>query len=471
MESIARPLRALHEDVSWFARAKEVKLLHVRCDAALRKTALEVMLAGEFHADNRSPYVALEDAWMIADSGWAVRSRRLVEHWEGRRRVTAEEGIELGSLSGQRPASANPLAAFGGWLNLVLQCVRPPLEGLVVVLAPTKVEDPVAFESELRELIQRPELASARWIVADVLEAPLERLHEELGTAAMQSECVRDDDGFAPELSAMMSSVDPELPGPAKAGAAWPREVMPPPRRGDLQPTEQQQAEADIELAAAGVSPALAGAQGQRMQQYMLAAAIHMKQGNGDLAIQHQREACRIADAALATKELVLQWMVLAGYELALGREDEAYRQYAGAAERAEQEELNLERAQAGLALALIDSRAQRHPEAATHYAHAAGFALRADATGLAIECWRLAGHMAAQAQLEERAAECWQRAIALAEDSDPEVAKGSSAPTAARQLAERLRGRGLGPQADALEEQANRLEQGQTRAAMEGLL
>lgn len=471
MESMARPLRELHEDVSWFARATEVKLLHVRCDAALRKSALEVLLAGELHADNRSPFVALEDAWMLADTGWSVRSRRLVEHWEGRRRVTAEEGIELGSLSGQRPASTDPLAAFGGWLNLVLQCVRPPLEGLVIVLAPTKVEDPVAFESELTELIRRPELASARWVVADMLEAPLERLHEELGPAAMRSECVRDDGAFAQDLSALMTSVDPELPGPAKAGAAWPRGVLPPPRKGDVTPTEDQQAEVDIELAAAGVSPALAGGQGQRMQQYMLAAAIHMKQGNGDLAIQYQREACRIADEAHAARELVLQWMVLAGYELALGRENEAYQEYAAAAERAEHEELNLERAQAGLALALIDSRARRHAEAAAQYANAADFALRASATGLAIEGWRLAGHMAAEANLEERAAECWQRAIALAEESDPEVAKGSSAPTAARQLAARLRARGLGPQADALEHQANRLEQGETQAVMEGLL
>jgi len=471
MESIARPLRQLHEDVSWFARATEVKLLHVRCDTALRKSALQVVVAGELHADNRSPFVLLEDAWKVADPGWPLRSHRLVEHWEGRRRVQAEEGIELGSLSGQRPASRDPLAAFGGWLNLVLQCVRPPMEGFVVVLAPTRVEDPVAFESELTELIRRPELASARWVVADVMEAPLERLHEELGSAAMRSECVRDDGALGQDLSALMTSVDPELPGPAKAGAAWPRGVLPPPRKGDLEPTEEQQAEVDIEMAAAGVSPALAGPQGLRMQQYMLAAAIQMKQGNGELAIQHQREACRLAHEAHAARELVLQWMVLAGYELALGREDEAYGQYAGAAERAEQEDLNLERAQAGLALALIDARAERHAEGAAQYASAADFALRAGATGLAIESWRLAGHMAAAARLEERAAECWQRAIALAEDSDAEVAKGSSAPIAARQLAERLRARGLGPQADALEEQANRLEQGQTRVAMEGLL
>lgn len=471
MESLARPLRALLEDASWFARATEVKLLHVRCDAALRKSALKVLLGMELHADNRSPFVLLEDAWKLVDTGWAMRSRRLVEHWEGRRRVLAEEGIELGSLSGQRPASTDPLAAFGGWLNLVLRCVRPPLEGLVVVLAPTQIEDAVAFESELRELMRRPELTSARWVVVDVGEAPLERLHEEMGVAAMRNECVRDDDAFGQDLTAMMTSVDPELPGPASAGAAWPRGVIPPQRKGELAPTDDEQAEVDIELAAAGISPGLVGKQGQRMQQYMLAAAIQLKQGNGELALQYQREACNIADAIHAGRELVLQWMVLAGYELALGHEDESHRQYAGVAERAEQEGFFLERAQAGLALALIDCRAGRHPEAATRYARAAAFASRADATGLAIECWRLAGHMAAEASLEERAADCWQQAIELAEDSEADVAKTSSAPRAARQLAELLRARGLADRAAALEAQANRLEQGETRAAMEGLV
>lgn len=470
MESMARPLRALHEDVSWFARATEVKLLHVRCGAALRKSALKLLAAGELSLDNQSPFVVLEDAWRLADGGWRVRAQRLAEHWEGRRRVLSEEGIELGSLSGRAPASPDPHAAFGGWVNLVLQCVRPPLEGLVIVLAPALIEDGGLFEAELRELVMQPELAAARWIVMDMQEAPLAALHEELGARAMQNACVRDDAAFVQDLNAMMASVDPELPGPARAGAAWPRGIIPPPRKGDRTPTVEQQAEVDVELAAAGMSPALAGSQGARMQQYMLAAAVQMKLGNGELAIQHQREACRIAAEAQGERELVLQWMVLAGYELALGREDESYRQYAGVAQKAEELELHLERAQAGLALALMDARAGRHPDAAGQYARSAEHALKANATGLAIECWRLAGQMAAEAQLGDRATECWRQAIELAEGAAPDVAKTSSAPRAARELAALLRARGLGAQAESLEHQANRIEQGDTRAAAEAL-
>lgn len=465
MESLAKPLRRLEDDAKWFVRATELRLLHVTVSGDLRAAALELLAGMEFIPRNRSPFVVLEDAWTLRDAGWARRSQRMVEAWEGRVRVTAESGLELGSLSGQRPASPDPLGAFGGWLNLVLGALRPPLEGLVVVLAPAQVEDAVAFERELLELIRRPELSAARWIVVELSEAPLEETHAQLGPLALRCPCVRDEAAFAQDLTALMTSVDPELPGPARAGAAWPRGVLPPSRPGDLHPTPEQQEAVDIELAAAGVNPSLAGPQGLRLQQYVLAAAIHLKQGNGPMAIECQAHACRIAYEANAQREALVQHLVLAGYKLAAGMEAEAWTDYTSASQRAEAWDCPLEHAQANLALALMEARFQRHPEAAVHYAKAGESARRADATGLAIESWRLAGQMAALANLDERAAECFHRAIELAEESEPDVARSSSAPEAARQLAERLRARGLGAQAESLEHTANRLEEGMPRS------
>lgn len=447
MESFAKPLRRLEDDAAWFARATELRLLHVTCSSDLRATALKV-LGGviEFHPDNRSPVIVLEDAWTTAEPGWGVRAQRMVEHWEGRVRVLAEEGIELGSLSGQRPASADPLGAFGGWLHLILQAVREPLHGVVLVLAPARVEEPETFEREVRELMRRSELAAARWVIMDVQEAALEGLHEELGERAMRCECVRDDAAFAQDLNALMTSVDPEMPGPAKAGAAWPRGVIPPPRPGEPPPPSEEEQEAmDLELAAAGANPALAGEQGVRMQQYMIAAAVHLKQGNRPQAVECQAHACRIAYDSGAQREALVQHLVLAGYKLAASMEAEAWTDYTSASQRAEEWSCHLEHAQANLALALMEARHGRHAEAAAHYGAAAEAARQADATGLAIESWRLAGQMAAEADLDERAAECFHRAIELAEGAEPEVAKSSSAPEAARQLAARLRHRGLG--------------------------
>lgn len=223
-----------------------------------------------------------------------------------------------------------------------------------------------------------------------------------------------------------------------------------------------------LKLAAAGISPALVGVQGLRLEQYVLAAAIAMKRGDGATAIAYQREACRIAFAANAQREAVILWMVVAGYELALGRETNAEQEYRGVAEYAASAGFPLERAQAGLALALIAARRGMHADAAREYSIAADAALAAGATGLAIECWRLTGHMASELGLHERAAECWLRAIELAEGSEPNAARVSSAPRAARELVQLLRARGQTAQATALEHQANRIEEGDTRAARE---
>lgn len=470
MESLAEPIRRLDDDAAWFARATELSLLHVTCSASLRGVALKTLVGAiEFHPDNRSPVIVLEDSWTLADSGWKTRAQRMVEHWEGRVRVLAEEGIELGSLSGQRPASPDAFGAFGGWLNLVLQAVRPPLQGLVVVLAPARIEDASAFEQEVFELVRTEQLSGARWVVVDMEEAALPDLHAELAAKALRCHCVRDETAFARDLNTLMTSVDPELPGPARAGAAWPRRVMPPRRPGEpMPPTAEQQAAVDKTLEEAGVSPGLAGPEGSRMQQYMTAGAIHMKHGNVAAAVDCQATALKIALESGARRESLLQQLVLAGYRLAAGDEVAATAEFLAAGERAIQWGFPLEEAQAHLAVAVIEAKAGRHPEAARHYGLAADAARRAEATGLAIESWRLAGQMAAAAKLEERASECFGRAIELAEDSEPEVAKTSSAPEAARQLAATLRANGLSDQANSLELTANRLEEGMPRSAEE---
>lgn len=460
MESFDRPLRRLHNDASWFARARELRLLHVTCSSTLRASALRVLLAAEFHADNRSPFVALEDACLVTDTGWEARAKRVVRHWEERFAASILDGLELGELN-REPLSAPPgsLAAFGAWLHRVLGALRPPLDGLVVVLAPTRVDDATSFERDLTELMRRPELRPIRWIVLHFDDAPLTDLVAALGNSALSSTCIEDPDELTRDLATLASGMDPMATGHARAGAAWPRGVHPPTRPGEVAPTRAQEEERDIELAAAGVNAALAGPDGTRMQKHMLGAVAAMRAGAGESAVREQHMAVRIAYEAGATREALLQHLVLAGYYHALGHPSDAEREYAAVAERARMWSCQVEEAQAELAQALIALQAKRQPEAAEHYARAADAAQRAKAPTLAIECWRLAGQLAAEAGLESRASECWARALELVADATPELARASSAPHAARQLAALLRRQGLLAQADSLEHQANVLE------------
>jgi hypothetical protein len=459
MDSLARPLRQLYEDTSWFVRARELRLLHVTCSPSLRASALRVLLAGEFHAQNRSPFIAFEDTYTANDRGWRERSLRLGKHWEERFSAAILDGFELGELDHHAPATGDDLAAFAVWLARVLDALRAPLHGAVVVLAPTRVEDPNGFERELGELVARRELRDIRWIVLQGGDAPLGGLIEHLAASALSARCAEDPAAFDRDLSDLGNAIDPIAVGPARGGAAWPRGVLPPSRPGDRLPSAAQEEQRDLELAAAGINAVLAGPDGARMQQHMILGAVAARRGSGAEACGQQSEAVRIAYEAGATREALLQHLALAGYYHAFGYVAEAEREYTAIAQRAAEWECAHEAAQAHLALGLLAANAGRSADGATHYAQAAEAAERGQAATLAIECWRLSGQLALQVGLEKRAIESWKRALSLVREATVELAKASSAADAAHQLASLLRERGQIAQADSLDYQANQLK------------
>ena len=107
-----------------------------------------------------------------------------------------------------------------------------------------------------------------------------------------------------------------------------------------------------------------------------------------------------------------------------------------------------------------------RAAQAAKHYAAAGDLAEVAKVPPLAIECWRMAGQLALDAKLDGSAVECWKRALAVAGELDPAVAKATSAAEVARALAAVCRKRGLRAQADELDRRSIAIEQGTVGAA-----
>ena len=77
MGASTKPFLALQEDLSWFIRCPELRVLHVATGGDERSTVLQQVALSEGHPSNRSPFFVLEDAYTRSDDGWSVRAERM----------------------------------------------------------------------------------------------------------------------------------------------------------------------------------------------------------------------------------------------------------------------------------------------------------------------------------------------------------------------------------------------------------
>lgn len=88
MEAISRPLRRVQEEGAWFARATEVRLLWVCANTSGRSSVLSLLERLEYHADNQSAFILLDDPWSGPDAGARARALRFSERF-----ATKAEGL------------------------------------------------------------------------------------------------------------------------------------------------------------------------------------------------------------------------------------------------------------------------------------------------------------------------------------------------------------------------------------------
>ncbi|MCP3065182.1 hypothetical protein LXT21_41055 [Myxococcus sp. K38C18041901] len=459
MDSIAKPLRALAEDAAWFAREKSLRLLHVVTTTDLRASVLEVVMGQEFHADNVSPFFLLEDAYGEEGRGWDLRAHRVREQHAARREALAKEGMALPALPAPRPERGDGLTAFAVLLGQVLDARCAPLEGALVVLAPTRMAAAREWQRELRVLLEAPKLAAVRWVVVELDTSSSGPLMDWLGARGLCVTCRVDDAALQAELARMVEragSTSATAPGPAQTGAAWPRGVTPPARKGMPTPAPGALDEA---LRGAGVAPAIAGAPGRQIRQKVLLAAQALRQKKVD-AIRLQREARDLCLESGLPREALLMELILASYLTHFGQPAKALEHYEDAYARAEREGLPQLAAQAQLGMGAL-YHLERKPElAAAAYVRGAECSRSAGEPLLAMEGYRLAGQAWADLGKGALATQAWRSALAVAEASSAQEVKASSVAETARALAALCRRHGLSAQAQSLEEQSLRLEE-----------
>jgi hypothetical protein len=475
MEAIAIPLRRLHEEAAWFARAAELRLLHVTADATLRGPALEVLMAQELHADNRALFFRFDDPVTGAARGWPERAARLRQQVAEKTEALAPAGIHLPPLPDAAVTAAaagrGPAAELAAILFEARGVLVPPLAQIVVVMAPVRVDDGALFADEMASLVGARELGHVRWIVVETDGAALAPLARELGAAALQCACAVDAAAQEDALAAL--GAVPAAQAPAGAGAPPGTTTRGPrwraPGAGPAVPAPARAGDApaarDAEVHAAGLTPAFVDGGGDALKRLVLGAALAMRNAKPVDAITLQaRAAALCAEMGMADAQ-VLNLHVLAGYLVAAAqgaRARDVYRQ-AGEIARAHGHK-DLE-AQSELALGMLEAVDRVPTKAAAHYAAAARLAEEAKIEALAIEAWRMAGQLASEARLEASAVECWQRALDLAAALEPQAAQATSAAEIARALAALHRRRGQLAQAQALEERGAAIEEGTPRA------
>jgi len=457
MDSMARPLSRIRADTSWFARAAELRLLYVHTSADLGDTAIGVVMAGEYHADNHSLFFRFDDP-EGGTAVWMDRTLRLHAQFADKRKGLVEAGIAIGDVGPPPQHQPNGLAAFSSLLDKIVVALVQPLHGVVLVFSPVRVEENCRLLTELPMMVRTLYPRGVRFVVVERDTRFLAGLPAAIGPETLVCEAPVDPNALAADMAAMAGVPMPGAPpttGPRWQGPGAGPDVVPPPRIGELPPAS------DEALLAVGLSPAFVKGGGAHIKELLVGAALQLKAGNPREALRLQAEAAALCESFAMPDLHIVNLIVLASYCQAAqlpGKAVEVYQRALGLAVRGGHLD---QAAQIELGLGSLDVLEGRPAQAITHYRKAGELAEQAKIPSLAIEAWRMAGQLAVDHGSNDGAITAWKRALAVAGPMLPEEVKGTSAAEVARGLAAVLRKNRLHPQADSLEEMSCRMEQG----------
>src|ERR1044071_1525363 len=134
MEAMVKPLERVVEATEWFVRTPELRLLHIVTSGVLRIPVLQHLTATELLDANTCPFFVLEAATEPGDDGWSLRAEELRADWQG----LLESAPDPAAMAPLWPEERRrpPVARFALELGKALSLLRPPMTGLVIVVAP-----------------------------------------------------------------------------------------------------------------------------------------------------------------------------------------------------------------------------------------------------------------------------------------------------------------------------------------------
>lgn len=439
MEAAQRPITAVVGALQRFVRVPRLRLLQILTDADLRIVMLEHIAGEEHHRANESPFLILEAPTELDSSGWNARAEELrLELAESSGGACVIEPKGRASRSDFSDWSAD-LREFGLTLGQALAALPEHIPGLVVVLAPLRVQAQARWASDLIALLKPPELGRVRFIVLDI-DAPVSKVvSDHLQESAMSVDARL---GALEARDALQSQIESIAAAPAGAagpralGAAGPR-VAPPPHRGT---TDEDDPGRDLRALLSGS-----------------AAAYQHNEPTEAVGLQKQAiERCR---AAGSHREAIILELALASAVLQLGRTRSALKIIDEVGAHSEERAFHDLTVEALFTRGMAFAIEKKHEEAALAYNEAGSRAHKHGFVGLAIEAYRVCGELLVRRERIDTAIAAWKRALEIAEESEPDLVAQSSAPQMARSLASLCRKHGKGELAAVLEAKADEFE------------
>jgi tetratricopeptide (TPR) repeat protein len=437
MDHLAIQLEALHKACGAFLVDGDAKVLYVPVDDELADGAKALVTALEWHPENRRFVFVLEAGHGPKAEGWTERTEELRETYERIVEAHQAEAVGLPELPASEPAEDARLT-FAKTLVSVAAPLGPEgdteAQGLLVVIAPTTVENPRAFARAWREMMGAPTLASVKWIWLHRLEVddvPLAQVGELMGTAVVTRPCLvdrelqrREVDGM---LARMRAAISAGAPLPGGATGARPRVAAPP------HPSDPPLATVSVDATPPTV-----------FADAILATAQALRRGDTAEALpglRTARDACLSGGRVSEAVELELLLATLAATVLrSKGQLHEQVKAlFANAARRAEAAGLHAQAANVWLMFGCAAMAQQDLEAAVSSFLQSADRAEQAQVPLVRFHALRFAGEMADSARLSAKARELWEAALQTVASLPEAEAEAVGLTAAAAELKERL--------------------------------
>jgi tetratricopeptide (TPR) repeat protein len=426
VDPITRASRVFLEEAAAFWRAGRGPILPMVAGASARPDLVKTLRLAELAKENRRPLFLYEEPFTTAYAYGNGLAGAIAADYEAVRAGAEDESVALPLFTapGVEPPGADAPRARMAWaIERAAALLAERLDGVLVALVPTRVEDAHAYRELIAALAETRFSPRVRLAVFHPPGGPLEGV---LGGDGARFHV--DPDELAEHLKQLGSG----------AGSAGPPAAPPP------IPTEDQRRAFEAATGRRLPSPETA----RSLRALLLDAARATGQGDHATAAARYRDARVLCQREALALEEATVLLALGGACLAARTLDPANEAYAQAVELAQALEAWPVVCQAWLGAGGAELTAMRYEAAAPAYRAAADAAKRGGIAVLCVEALRMAGTCHLLRGAWEEAVRVWQEAVDAGAGLDTPARGASTFPQVTEALAVLLEQLGMAGQA-----------------------